>query len=105
MIKKINKDFVSLDSYKIEVGDPDTHVHIWIEQKDKPSISIDLNNAHHRRGMGVRLDGMSVLNFYADLESPEKPTGNRMQRFCPFCGEEFNLVSSKSHSCRNEFDE
>lgn len=104
MIEKINKEFSSYESYKIEIDDPDTHVHVWIEQKDKPSISIDLNNAHHRRGMSVRLDGMSVLSFYADLESPKEPTGNRMQRFCPFCGVEFELVSSRSHQCRNEYD-
>lgn len=80
-------------------ADTDDHVFIIVRQKDKPVLSIDLMNVGHRRSMGVRVNGMGVLNFYADVESPEQPTGERFHRYCPFCGEKYDLFSSSLHTC------
>lgn len=83
--------------------DVDEHVFIMLECEGRPTISIDIANAHGRRAMSVRVDGMTMHSMLLDVDHLE-PKGKVIKRFCPICGEEINLVSSKSHKCEVEYD-
>jgi hypothetical protein len=82
----------------------DDHVFVWIKRKGRPDISIDLHEVHGRYALGVRTGGMSLAHMLVDVE-PLKPLGGEpVHRFCPFCGDEINIVSSKTHVCKDKGD-
>lgn len=81
----------------------DEHVFITAEFEDRPTVSLDLCVAHGRRYLGVRVNGMTVSSLLLDVEElPTMPDQIAFIRFCPYCGEEINIISSKSHHCKNE---
>lgn len=88
----------------IRQENPDEHVWITVECDGRPTISIDIGNNHGRRFMSVRIDGMSHYSMLLDTAHlPPRSSDDWMEhRFCPFCGEEINFLSSKSHICKDE---
>lgn len=79
-------------------AEPDDHVFIVIRRTGRPTVSLDLANVHGRGYLSVRVNGMGMGGHLVDVEHLP-PAGSALHRFCPFCGEEINLVSSKSHRC------
>jgi len=84
---------------KINQINSDEHIFIWIKCQDRPDISIDIQNIAGRRTMGTRINGMGIVGQLLDLIELE-PISKEIHRFCPICGEEINLVSSKLHECK-----
>lgn len=78
--------------------------HIWItirsSNMDRPTISLDITNDHGRRGLSVRVNGFAVLGMLLDVKELPPSSGKELFRFCQFCGEEIQLISSKSHVCK-----
>lgn len=81
--------------------DSDDHVFIWIQRAERPDVSIDLHNSHGRGWLSVRSEGESVGGFVVDTAWLE-PAGEKLQRFCAYCGDELNLISSRPHVCDGE---
>lgn len=87
--------------YVVEINEDD-HVLLWVKRKGRPDISVDLHEVHGRYALGVRSGGMMLSHLLVDVE-PLKPHGGApVQRWCPFCGEEINLASSKTHRCKED---
>ena len=83
-------------SNKIE-SKVDDHVFIMIEREERPTVSIDV----YRDGqIGVRVNGYGIFNAFLDVE---RVHGNVMfkeeHRYCPMCGQELQLFSSRAHQC------
>lgn len=83
---------------KIEAAQ-DEHVFILIETPGRPSISIDIEDAHGRRSMSVRLNGMGFAGLLVDAVELAPMEENAWLRFCPYCGEKLNDFSSRPHQC------
>lgn len=88
---------VGLIQQQIEAN-VDDHVFIVIKRPGRPTVSLDLANVHGRGYLSVRVNGMGMGGQLVDVEHLP-PAGNALHRYCPFCGEEINLVSSKTHRC------
>ena len=71
--------------------------HIWItitNLENQPTISLDIENSHGRRVLGVRVNGTVVASILLD-EFPSMTLPANLKRYCPYCGEEIN------HECKN----
>lgn len=79
----------------------DDHVFVIIERDEGPVVSLDLTNSHGHGVLSVRSDGMTIGTILTDVAVTEHVgDSQRLQRFCPYCGEEKNLVSSRDrHVC------
>lgn len=82
---------------------PDEHVFIVIECPERPKLSLDLMNCHGRRCLEVRVDGMGIFGGLVDLKELS-PKGESMFRYCGMCGEKLELLSSRSHQCKESHD-
>lgn len=80
---------------------PDEHVFIVIECPERPTVSIDIMNHHGRRGLGIRVDGMSISDTLLDLKELP-PKGESLFRYCGMCGEKIQLLSSGGHECEEQ---
>lgn len=86
---------------RITQDNPDEHVWLTVECEGRPTISIDIGNGHGRRFMSVRIDGMTHHSMLLDTKELGPRSGDEWKnhRFCPFCGEEILMVSSRPHVC------
>lgn len=84
---------------------PDEHVFIEIECAGLPTVSIDLMNYHCRRGVGIRVDGMGILNALVDVKEIGPNKGGSSFRYCGMCGEKLERSSSLTHECPEEQEE
>lgn len=91
---------VQVITHKIEAG-IDDHVFIVIERPDRPTCSLDLTNTHGRAYLSVRSNGMGIGGHLIDVSLIE-PKSEAMMRFCPYCGEKLNLISSGIHTCETD---
>lgn len=98
-----NEDKPSFQKVEVKQADSDEYVMIVITCPNRPTVTLDLMDAHGRRTLSWRIDGMGHGGILVDTKELG-PDGDRMPLFCTYCGEKINLVSSKSHKCRNEFD-
>jgi hypothetical protein len=81
----------------------DEHLALLIEQEEgRPPINLDVGNSHGRAYLSVRVNGMMVASLLLDVEHLPPVGGNVLTRFCPFCGEENNFISSKGHVCKSD---
>lgn len=85
----------------IEQANPDEHVWITVNCEGRPTLSIDIGNAHGRRYMSVRLDGMTHHSMLLDTAHlPSRSSNDWLEhRFCPFCGDKIDFLSSRTHTC------
>lgn len=89
---------MSVEPIRLNVKEPDDYVFVVIETPEKPTVTLDIHNAHGRRTLSVRINGMSIGGLLLDVE--ELPgVSHRIERFCPYCGEELNIVSARPHKC------
>lgn len=89
-----------IKSTKIQQDTPDDHVFIVVECSNRPTISIDITNEHHRRSVGIRVDGMGIFGALVDLKELP-PKGEANFRYCGMCGEKFQMHSSRAHRCKD----
>ena len=83
----------------------DDHVFIMLVPDDGPTISIDWDSHHGHGALSIRSDGMTIASVMTNVETrPHQGDSGRLQRFCPYCGEAFNLVSSRVHRCDESLD-
>lgn len=88
----------SLIQSRVE-AEADSHIHIYIDAPEKPGVDIDISNRYGRRFLHVRSDGMTIGSLLLDV-ADMKPVSHRIERFCPYCGEEQSLISSVDrHAC------
>ena len=89
-----------IKSTKIQQDTPDDHVFIVVECSNRPTISIDITNEHHRRSVGIGVDGMGIFGALVDLKELP-PKGEANFRYCGMCGEKFQMLSSRAHRCKD----
>ncbi|HMD81356.1 MAG TPA: hypothetical protein VKE92_08625, partial [Anaerolineales bacterium] len=83
---------------RIDVAE-DEHLHVSIKTPERPHIDLDIHNGHGRRTLSVRANGMCIASLLLDVEELP-PQGNRVARYCPYCGEQRDLLSSVDrHEC------
>jgi hypothetical protein len=84
----------------VVVPDVNTHVFIHVRNpEERPDISLDLTNLAGRQVMMVRVNGMVVASLLLDVKELPAKGGEVLTRYCPVCGEEINIGSSKMHQC------
>lgn len=83
-------------------ADQDEHVYIRIDTEDRPTLSLDVADTHGRRTLSIRVNGMVVSSLLVDVEAMDTMKDGAWKRFCPYCGEEINFISSKTHVCKTK---
>lgn len=79
----------------------DEPLFVLITQRGLPPISLDLLSPHGRRGLSIRVNGMSIASVLIDVKELP-PRSKELYRFCPFCGEGLNMIASVDrHKCSN----
>lgn len=81
--------------------DVDEHVQFVLDCDDRPTIGFSVGNPNGRRIFHISVDGMGIFSGLLDVEHLG-PKSNRIARFCPYCGEELVLLSSRLHSCEQD---
>jgi hypothetical protein len=91
-----------VNQHVIELAE-DEHLFIWVKRGDRPDVSLDLSMSRGRGYLSVRSDGMGIGGLLVDVAQMEPGARDRpLQRYCPFCGDELVLISSKSHVCAED---
>lgn len=93
-----------LKASEITCDGPDDHVWITIRCPGRPTISLDIDNNHGRRLLHTRIDGMGHSGILLDTKElgPAHTEPEILTRYCAYCGEELNLISSKTHRCKED---
>jgi hypothetical protein len=81
--------------------DVDEQIVVILECEGRPTVGMNVGNWHGRRGLQISVDGMGMFSTLLDLKELG-PLGDRIAKFCPYCGEELVLVSSKTHFCSDD---
>ena len=98
MADQINNRPGRVSPIRVDLQSPDDYVFLLIQAPDRPSVTVDIRNVHSRRTLSVRINGMQIGSMLLDMKELP-PVGDMIERFCPYCGKELNLVSSRTHIC------
>lgn len=76
----------------------DDYAHISIRREGRPNIDIDIQQL----GLTVRSDGYYVASMLTDVKVlPHAGDTQLLDRFCGWCGEQLDLISSAPHTCKD----
>lgn len=79
----------------------DENVQVLLDCEDRPSVGFYVGNTHGHRMFHISINGMGIYSGMLDVDHLG-PKGERIARFCPYCGEELVLVSSRTHFCHDD---